>query len=78
MKNVYKGKLLNVWTFSKKLPTGVTAELEMIKHPGAALIVPFLTMNKIILLKQYRAVLGKYIYEVPAGSISNADHGGQL
>ena len=74
MKNVYKGKLLNVWTFSKKLPTGVTAKLEMIKHPGAALIVPFLTKNNIILLKQFRAVLDKYIYEVPAGTLEEGEN----
>ncbi|MDD4202795.1 MAG: NUDIX hydrolase [Candidatus Omnitrophica bacterium] len=73
MKKEYDGKLLKVYSFQKKLPTGVLASLEMIKHPGAALIVPFLSKTKIIMLYQFRAVLGKYIYELPAGTLETTE-----
>ncbi len=53
---------------NKRLPNGVVTRLEMIEHPGAALIVPFLSRDKIVFLQQYRAVLGKILYELPAGT----------
>jgi len=73
MKKVYDGKLLKVYTIKKKLPTGVNASLDMIKHPGAALIVPFLASSKVIMLSQYRGVLDKYIYELPAGTLEKGE-----
>lgn len=68
-KNVYKGKLLDVYQQKQTLPNGIVANLEIIKHPGAALIVPFLSVNKVVMVKQYRPVFGQYIYELPAGKL---------
>jgi ADP-ribose pyrophosphatase len=68
-KQVFKGKLLNVFVKKERLPNGYLANLEVVKHPGAALIIPFLTSSKTILLKQYRPVINSYIYELPAGTL---------
>ena len=51
------------------MPNGYLATFEIIKHPGAALVVPFLSKDKIIMLRQLRPVIGSYIYELPAGTI---------
>lgn len=68
-KAVFKGKLLKVFVKKVKLPNGYTTQLEMIKHPGAALVVPFLAKGKIIFLRQFRPVINSYIYELPAGTL---------
>jgi len=68
-KTVYKGRLLHLAIGKKLLPNGYLARFEVIEHPGAALIVPFLTKDKIILLKQLRPVINSYIYELPAGTL---------
>ncbi len=63
-----KGK----FTFRKirqTLPNGIVKTVEMIDHPGAVLIVPFLSPRRIILLRQFRPTLNKYIYEFPCGTI---------
>ena len=73
MKKVYEGKLLKVYQIKRKLPTGRLASFELIKHPGAALIVPFITKSSIIMLRQYRAVLAKFIYELPAGTLEDKE-----
>ena len=65
-----RGRKFTYLQTKKRLPNGKITRLEMIIHPGAVLIVPFLSQNKIILLKQYRAVLGKYLYEFPAGTLN--------
>ena len=41
----------------------------MIIHPGASLIIPFLTKDKVIMLRQLRPVINSYIYELPAGTL---------
>ncbi|MCU0666967.1 MAG: NUDIX hydrolase [Candidatus Omnitrophica bacterium] len=43
--------------------------IPIIKHPGAALIVPFLGNGKVVMLRQYRPVIKKYLYELPAGTL---------
>ena len=37
------------------------------------MIVPFLAENKLILLRQFRPVIGKYIYEFPAGTLNKGE-----
>jgi len=74
MRAVFKGKLLNVFVKYERLPNGHTARFEMIAHPGAALMVPFLKKDRIILLRQLRPVIGKFIYELPAGTLGVKEH----
>ncbi len=72
-RRVFKGKLLSLMTKEVRLPNGYTVRLEMIEHPGAALIVPFLSRNRILILKQFRPVIGSYIYELPAGTLNKGE-----
>jgi ADP-ribose pyrophosphatase len=59
---------------SVRYPDGTTGELEMIRHPGASAVLPFLSeptaVNpEILLLRQYRYAADGYLYEVPAGRL---------
>lgn len=51
------------------LPDGRVLTLEILRHPGAAAIVPFLDDERIVLLRQYRHAAGGEIWEVPAGKL---------
>lgn len=64
-----KGKKVTFSVVKRRLPTGRTATIDLVEHPGAGLIVPFLSPDKIIFLYQYRAVLDEYLYELPAGTL---------
>ncbi len=67
-KKVFDGKLLKVYKSNIKLPDNRVGYFEEVEHPGAALVVPFFK-GKIVFLKQYRAVIGEYIWELPAGKL---------
>lgn len=67
-KKVFDGKLIKVFRSTLKLPDGRSSYFEEVKHPGASIIVPFLK-GKVIFLRQYRAVTGKYLWELPAGKL---------
>jgi len=73
MKSVFKGKLLKVFVKKVRLPNGYLATFEIIKHPGAALVIPFLSKDRLIMLSQLRPVVGRYIYELPAGTIDKGE-----
>ena len=73
MKTVFKGRLLKVFVKKVRLPNGYTATFEMISHPGAALIVPIISKDKILMLRQLRPVLNSYIYELPAGTLNKGE-----
>jgi ADP-ribose pyrophosphatase len=69
MKRIFKGRLIDLYAGRKRLPGGYVAGLEVVKHPGAVLIVPFLDEDAIILLRQFRPVISSYIWELPAGTL---------
>ena len=52
-----------------KLPNGKTIFISFINHPGAVIVAPLLDNNTVVMLRQFRPALGKYIYELPAGTI---------
>ncbi|MEW6171270.1 MAG: NUDIX hydrolase [Candidatus Omnitrophota bacterium] len=68
-KLIYKGKLLEVFSKKIRLPNNYIASFEVIKHPGAALIIPFLNKDSLIMLRQFRPVVNTYLYELPAGTL---------
>ncbi|MCD6413744.1 MAG: NUDIX hydrolase [Elusimicrobia bacterium] len=56
-----------------KLPNGNFAEREYMKHPGAAVAVPVLPGDKIILVRQFRYPAGRFMLELPAGKIAKGE-----
>lgn len=52
-----------------KLPNKRTTHITLIIHPGAVTIAPFLNKNTVVMLRQFRPALKKYIYELPAGTL---------
>jgi len=52
-----------------QLPNGHEDEYGYIKHPGAALAVPITNDNKVVILRQYRFAVSRYLLEFPAGTL---------
>ncbi len=69
----FKGKLIKVVTQTRRLPNGRWANLEIVQHPGAVLIVPFLEPDRLIMIHQFRPVLNTYLYELPAGTLNPSE-----
>ena len=69
----FKGKLIKVTCEQRRLPNGHTTQLDIVQHPGAVLIVPFLTSRELIFVHQFRPVLNTYLYELPAGTLNSGE-----
>lgn len=69
VKTIFKGKVVTLTLETVTLPNGATVELEVVRHPGAAAIVPMKDERTVILIRQFRLAAGGYIYEIPAGKL---------
>jgi ADP-ribose pyrophosphatase len=73
-RRIHSGRLVDLDIDTVRLPNGKETEFEILRHPGAAAVVPFLSDPagddpQLLLLKQFRHAADGYIYEVPAGKL---------
>jgi ADP-ribose pyrophosphatase len=69
VKTIYKGRVVTLNLETVALPNGATVELEIVRHPGAAAIVPLKPDGSVVLVRQYRLAAGGDVYEIPAGKL---------
>ncbi|NGZ09938.1 MAG: NUDIX hydrolase [Nitrospira sp. LK70] len=70
VRNIYSGKVITLNIDTVQLPNGVTVDLETIRHPGAAAVVPVKDDGTVVLIRQFRHAAGGFIYEIPAGKLA--------
>ncbi len=68
-RNIYTGKVVTLNIDTVTLPNGATIDLETIRHPGAAAVVPVKDDGTVVLIRQFRHAAGGFIYEIPAGKL---------
>ena len=68
-REVFRGKIVDLSVDRVELPNGNTCDLEMIRHPGAAAVVPVDAEGNVLLVRQYRYAASGWLYEVPAGKL---------
>src|SRR5881396_420731 len=74
-RRIYSGRVVNLDVDTIQYPDGSTGELEMIRHPGAAAVLPFASDPRgadptVLLIRQYRYAAGGPLLEIPAGRLS--------
>jgi ADP-ribose pyrophosphatase len=67
--SLYNGKIFDVVLEKVTLPNGAVKHREIVRHPGAAAMVPILDDGRVVLIKQYRHAVGEYVWEIPAGTL---------
>ena len=72
-REVYKGRVVHLFVDRVTLPNGHATTLEVIRHPGASAVVPFITADEVLLVRQYRHATGGYLLEVPAGKLDRGE-----
>lgn len=73
---IHDGKVVHLSVDRVRFPDGSVGELELIRHRGAAAVLPVFETDhrgepEVLLLRQYRYAAGGVIYEVPAGIIES-------
>ncbi len=68
-RRVYDGRVVKLDVDPVELPGGARVEIEIVRHPGAAAVVPFVSDDRVVLIHQFRHAAGGRIWEVPAGKL---------
>ena len=69
---LYTGRVLNLDLDTVRFPDGSTGTLEMVRHPGASAVLPFLDDAAdplVLLIRQFRHAADGSIWEIPAGRL---------
>ena len=66
---VYGGKLFKVYRDRVQLPSGKLTTREIVRHPGSVGIIPRDASGRIVLVRQFRYVAGRELWEIPAGTL---------
>ena len=62
----------------KNKQTGKVVTRAVIRHPGIAVIVPFLSDHEILLMRQYRYSINAELWELPAGTIDGHEENNRM
>ena len=66
---IYNGKIVHLFRDAVRLPNGKLATREVMRHPGAAAVVPLTRDGNVILVRQYRYPFAQVMLEIPAGKL---------
>ena len=71
---LHTGRIITLDRDTVRFPNGSVGELDMVRHPGASAVVPFLSDPagddpQLLLIRQYRYAADGFIYEIPAGRL---------
>ncbi len=72
-KEVFKGKIIDVFHDIISLPDGRTALREIVKRGSASAVLPIDGDGNIIFVRQYRHPAGDCVLEIPAGIIEEGE-----
>jgi ADP-ribose pyrophosphatase len=68
-RSVFRGRVLEVVVDHVRLPDGRETTWEIVRHPGAAAIVPIGDDGRVLLVRQSRHTVDTRLLEVPAGKL---------
>ena len=69
IRKVFEGRIFTVQIETVTLPKGHELNAEVIRHPGSVVLIPMTEAGQVILVRQYRVPLGRWAWELPAGSL---------
>lgn len=66
-KVMFRGRVFGVRRDHVIEPSGIKAVREMVTHPGSVVVLPVFPDGRILVIRQFRYVAGRYLWELVAG-----------
>ncbi|MEH0971609.1 NUDIX hydrolase [Micromonospora sp. CPCC 205546] len=63
----YRGRIFGVVSEEVAMPGGGTGVRDVVRHVGAVAVVALDAAGQVVLIRQYRHAVGRYLWELPAG-----------
>ena len=74
---IYEGRILDFEVDRVRLPGGVEAEREVVRHKGAVVVLPLHENGRVELVRQYRYPPDEILLELPAGKLDPGEQPGE-
>jgi ADP-ribose pyrophosphatase len=68
---VYRAPRFHVERVLQTTPDGRELEREIVRHPGAVVILPILPDSRVVFVKNYRVAVEETLIELPAGTLDH-------
>jgi ADP-ribose pyrophosphatase len=68
-RTAWEGRIFRVDVDRVRCPDGHEGEREIIRHPGAVMVIAQPDLDRVILERQWRHALGRSLVELPAGKL---------
>ena len=71
---IHQGRIIRLERHTVEFPDGSAGQLDVVRHPGASAVVPFLddprsADPRILLIRHFRHAAGGWLWEIPAGRL---------
>jgi ADP-ribose pyrophosphatase len=73
-RTIYTGRIFTLDVDRVALPSGHVVDMEIVRHPGSVVMLPMPSAGEIILIRQYRYTIDRWIWELPAGSLKPGEN----
>lgn len=68
-RTVFKGRVFDVVVDRVLMPHGREVDQEVVRHPRSVVLLPMKDADRLVLVRQYRYPIDRWIWELPAGSL---------
>lgn len=65
---IYTGRIFNITVDDVVYSDGRVVRMDVVRHPGSVVLLPMTAPDRILLVQQYRYVVDKWLWELPAGT----------
>ncbi len=70
---VFKNRVFSVETDRVRFPNGSMHDVAIVRHPPSVVLIPVQDDGRILLVKQFRASVGRELWELPAGGLDEGE-----
>ncbi|MCK5113921.1 MAG: NUDIX hydrolase [Phycisphaerae bacterium] len=70
---IHKSYLFEVRRLQLRTSAGEVIHRDVVRHPGAAIVVPVLDDGSIVMIHNYRYAADGYLWELPCGTLDNGE-----
>ena len=65
---MYTGRVIKVTVDNVAYADGRLVRMDVVRHPGSVVLLPMTAADRLLLVRQYRYVVDRWLWELPAGT----------
>ena len=66
---IYQGRVFSVTVDEVRYADGRVVKMDCVRHRGSVVLLPMTAPDRILLVRQYRYVVNRWLWELPAGTL---------